>query len=166
MTTETSSPGFADQKTIKQQALSLLEHLIQTYPVAFRPFGERELKPLKLGIHKDLAPIVKDWGYDKAVLRRAMGLYTRQLCYQLALLKGEHRIDLEGKPAGEISDVHRQTAQEKVELIRAKRKQSEENRKPPHKHRGKHENKPAAAKSINEKAVKALQRKLTRKASV
>ena len=166
MTTETSSPGSADQKKIKQQALSLLEHLIRTYPVAFRPFGEANLKPLKLGIHKELAPIVKDWGYDGPVLRRAMGLYTRQLRYQLAILESGHRIDLEGQPAGEISDDHRRTAQEKVEFIRAKRKQSEEMRKAQRKNRPKQGNKPAAARSVNEKAVEALQRKLTRKASV
>jgi sRNA-binding protein len=108
---------------LREQANGLLERLIEVYPAAFFPVSERQIRPLKLGIHKDLTQIVKDWGYDRVVLRYTLGGYTRRLRYQLALLNSPHRVDLAGNAAGEITAEHRQIAQDKVALIREKRKQ-------------------------------------------
>ena len=125
MTPETTQPPANQPPILPEQARALLERLIQTYPAAFLPFSERRVQPLKIGIYKDLVPIIKAWGYETTVLRYALRNYTRPLRYQLALLKAPHRIDLQGEPAGEISPTHRQTAQEKVNLIREKRKQNQ-----------------------------------------
>lgn len=172
MNTESIPPPSDARPTTKEQALALLERLVETYPTAFRPFGEREIRPLKLGIHKDLMPAIREWGFSAAALKYAMGMYTRQLRYQFALLKSDGRIDLQGEAAGEISEAHRQTARAKVDLITAKRKQSRESRSPNDQPKGRPKGgrrpqKPRpAVPEVNENAVAALQQKLNRKASV
>ncbi len=112
----------------RERARALLERLSETFPDAFRPPGDRSLKPLKLHIHKDLLPAIKDWGFDAVAMKYALGMYTRQLRYQIALLGNAQRIDLQGQPAGEVSEAHREKAREQVELIREKRKKSQEAR--------------------------------------
>lgn len=112
----------------RERAKVLLERLMEAYPLAFRPPGDRSLKPLKLHIHKDLLSVVKDWGFDVPAMKYALGMYTRQLRYQIALLDNPQRVDLQGQPAGEVSEAHRERAREKVELIREKRKQGQEAR--------------------------------------
>lgn len=165
MNSDTSASNSASRPMLKEQAASLLEQLFQTYPAVFRPFGERELRPLKLGIHKDLAPIVREWGYSVAVLKYAMGMYTRQARYQFALLKNDYRVDLHGEPAGEITEAHRQTAQEKVDLIMAKRKKTQEAHKAANRQRPKKPKPAASPKGVSERKLAALQEKLSKKAS-
>jgi len=148
---------------LKNQAKALLERLTQTYPVAFLAFGKPQVKPLKLGIHKELLPIISNWGYNKNVLKYALGMYTRQLRYQLALAKCRHRIDLLGEPAGEISDANRQTAQEKVDIIREKRRQSQGTRHNPKRSKANLPKKPDPEQGVSEKAFAALKEKLTGK---
>ncbi|MDX1655801.1 MAG: ProQ/FinO family protein [Candidatus Competibacteraceae bacterium] len=117
------------QKKVRpwEKAKELLERLTQAYPAAFRPLGER-ISPLKLGVHKELAPVVQQWGYDQQVLKCAMSLYTRHLRYQTALAKAAHRIDLNGEAAEEISEEHREKAREQVNVIQEKRRQSRKTR--------------------------------------
>jgi len=161
MPNDIAPPSSHEQPNLREQSKALLERLIETYPIAFLPLGKSHVQPLKLGIHKELVPIIKEWGYEVAVLRYTLGGYTRQLRYQMALLKNSHRIDLQGEPAGEISEVHRQTAQEKVSLIQEKRRrnrvaastQIRQRRPQP----------AAAANGVSEEALVALQKKLTGK---
>ncbi len=123
MIEETITPDSKAQTVAPEHAKALLERLIQAYPAAFFPFSERQVKPLKIGIYKDLMPVIKEWGYQVTVLKYVLRNYTRPLRYQLALLQAPHRIDLQGEPAGEVSPDHRQIAQEKANLIKEKRKQ-------------------------------------------
>ena len=125
MTEETMTPAATAPAIAPEHAKALLERLIQAYPAAFFPFSERQVKPLKIGIYKDLIPVIKEWGYQTTVLKYVLRNYTRPLRYQLALLKAPHRIDLQGEPAGEITPAHRQIAQEKANLIKEKRKQNQ-----------------------------------------
>ena len=125
MTEETMTPAATAPAIPPEHAKALLERLIQAYPAAFFPFSERQVKPLKIGIYKDLMPVIKEWGYQTTVLKYVLRNYTRPLRYQLALLKAPHRVDLQGDSAGEISPVHRQIAQEKANLIKEKRKQNQ-----------------------------------------
>jgi sRNA-binding protein len=140
-----------------------MDRLVQTYPGVFFPFNERQVKPLKLGIHKDLAPVIKEWGYEVIVLKYALGGYTRQLRYQMALLKSGHRINLQAEPAGEITEAHRQTAQDKVALIKEKRKQTRSMQEPQASEPRPKATKPA--KAVNAKAIAALQKRLSKKAA-
>ena len=123
MTEETTDAANAAKPPLKTQSQALLKQLMETYPAAFIPFSERTVKPLKLGIHKDLKPLVAAWGFEAAALKIALSLYTRALRYQVALLKESHRIDLQGELADEISDANRETARAQIKLIKEKRKQ-------------------------------------------
>jgi sRNA-binding protein len=140
-----------------------MDQLVQTYPGVFFPYNERRVKPLKLGIHKDLAPVIKEWGYEVIVLKYALGGYTRQLRYQMALLKSSHRIDLQAEPAGEITEAHRQTAQEKVVFIKERRKQTrsvqETKASKPHLKTSK------PTKTVSAKSIAELQKRLSKKAA-
>jgi sRNA-binding protein len=164
MTEEIITPDPNKVPTVAPEHVkALLERLIQAYPAAFLPFSERQVKPLKIGIYKDLMPVIKEWGYPAMVLKSVLRNYTRPLRYQLALLKAPHRIDLQGEPAGEISSEHRQIAQEKANLIKEKRKQHP----PPSKAtpgRPRRPRDPSAERRVNDAKLAALQQKLSTKA--
>lgn len=81
-------------------------------------FAGNAAKPLKLRIQADLkerAPGV----FTKAVLSAFLRRHTGTTAYLIALTKAEHRFDLDGQPAGEITDEHRQVAQEELDRRRA-----------------------------------------------
>lgn len=119
---EADAASEAGKPSAREQSRQLLGRLVETYPKAFFPLSARQVHPLKLGIHKDLQPVIKDWGYEPLALKLALAAYIRQLRYQISITKEAQRVDLTGAPAGEISDEHRQKAQEQVETIRATRK--------------------------------------------
>ena len=163
MTEETITPDSKAPIVAPEHAKALLKRLIEAYPAAFFPFSERQVKPLKIGIYKDLMPVIKEWGYQAAALKYVLRNYTRPLRYQLALLKAPHRIDLQGEPAGEITPDHRQIAQEKANLIKEKRKQQQpDSRASPGRPRRSRE--PSAELRVNDAKLIALQQKLSTKA--
>lgn len=66
-------------------------------------------KPLKLRIQADIqerAPGI----FTKQVLSAFLRRYTGGTSYLMASAKASHRFDLDGAPAGELSDEHRQAA--------------------------------------------------------
>lgn len=72
-------------------------------------------KPLKLRIQQDIqqrAPGLLTRGSLSAFFRR----HTTSTGYLIAMTKSAHRFDLDGQPAGELSDEHKQAAQ--AELTR------------------------------------------------
>lgn len=109
---------------LRDQAKALLARLTETYPAAFPPSSQRTIQPLMVGIHKQLLPVIREWGYDRNLLRMALALHTRQLRYQHAILHSPQRVDLQGQAAGEVRDEDRQLAQKKVEEIQARRQQA------------------------------------------
>lgn len=81
-------------------------------------FAGNVAKPLKLRIQADIkerAPGV----FTKAVMSAFLRRHTGTTAYLIALTKAEHRVDLDGQPAGEITDEHRQVAQEELDRRRA-----------------------------------------------
>lgn len=81
-------------------------------------FAGNVAKPLKLRIQADIkerAPGV----FTKAVMSAFLRRHTGTTAYLIALTKAEHRFDLDGQPAGEITDEHRQVAQEELDRRRA-----------------------------------------------
>jgi len=82
-------------------------------------------KPLKLRIQADIqerAPGVFTKRSLSAFLRR----HTGSTSYLVALTKAAHRFDLDGQPAGEITDEHREAAQQELARRRELRQQREQ----------------------------------------
>lgn len=119
------SPEATDETSLRQQSSALLDLLVETYPTVFLPFTARQVKPLKIGIHKDLETTIKAWGFSTPVLKIALSRYTRARRYQVALLKETQRLDLEGQEAGEVSDENREIAQNRINELNEKRKQQQ-----------------------------------------
>jgi len=87
------------------------ELLRQHFPALFAG----PARPLKLRIQQDIqqrAPGVFSRGTLSAFFRR----HTGSTGYLISLTKASHRFDLDGQPAGELSDEHKQAAQ--AELTR------------------------------------------------
>jgi len=117
-----TTPG---ESSLREQSSALLDRLVETYPAAFFPFTTRQVKPLKIGIHKDLEANIREWGFSPAVLKIALSRYTRARRYQVAILKEPQRFDLQGQEAGEVSDENRQIAQTRIDELNEKRKQQQ-----------------------------------------
>lgn len=68
----------------------------------------REGRPLALGIHKAIMERMPD--LDTAQLRLAMRIHTASTRYLKALLATRERFDLDGNPAGEVTEEQRAVA--------------------------------------------------------
>jgi hypothetical protein len=102
--------------------------LAELFPALFRG----EAKPLKLRIQADIqerAPGV----FTKQVLSAFLRRHTGTTSYLVAASKAKQRFDLDGNPAGEFSEEHRQVALEELARRRgnqqAKREQEEAGRR-------------------------------------
>lgn len=78
-------------------------------------FGAGVALPVKLRIQVDLQERAPGL-FTRKVLSGYLHRHTTSTAYLKALLASPHRFDLEGQPAGEISDEHRQAAE--AELAR------------------------------------------------
>jgi ProP effector len=95
-----------------------LEACTQALKAQFPALFEGPAKPVKLRIQADIqarAPGV----FSKKSLSIFLHRHTNSTAYLLALTQAPHRFDLDGAPAGEISDEHRQVALEEVKRRRA-----------------------------------------------
>ena len=63
-------------------------------------FDWRRPQPLKLNIHQDLMAA----GHDRIVVKRALGRYCKADRYRRALQTDAPRIDLQGQPAGAVTE--------------------------------------------------------------
>lgn len=70
-------------------------------------------KPVKLRVQVDIQAAAPG-EFTKPALSAFLRRHTGSTSYLLALVKAPHRFDLDGQPAGEISDEHRQVAQEEL----------------------------------------------------
>lgn len=102
--------------------------LKQRFPALFAG----QPKPIKLHIQADIqarAPGV----FTKQVLSAFLRRHTGSRGYLLALTRSPHRLDLDGQPAGEVTDVHRQAAQEELkrreQMFLARRQEEDEQRR-------------------------------------
>ncbi|MEI2804520.1 MAG: ProQ/FINO family protein [Albidovulum sp.] len=71
--------------------------LAEAYPACFD--WERP-RPLKLNIHRDLMAA----GHDRIAVKRALGRYCKADRYRRALQTDAPRIDLQGRPAGAVTE--------------------------------------------------------------
>jgi sRNA-binding protein len=79
-----------------------IELLCERFPRAFFMF-ERRRVPLKIGIHDDIVAILGD-ALDHNLLGPALRFYTSNFGYRRAQKEGVPRIDLNGDPAGTVSE--------------------------------------------------------------
>ena len=90
--------------------------LAELFPALFNPRAAP--KPLKLRIQADIqqrAPGI----FSKKVLSIFLHRYTTHGAYLIAITKAPHRFDLDGAPAGDLTDEHRQAARAELERRRA-----------------------------------------------
>lgn len=83
----------------------LFRHLSAKWPAAFNSKAPR---PLKIGIHHDIRALDGELSEDE--LRRALRAYATMPRYLARLDAGAVRVDLDGEPAGVVSDADAATA--------------------------------------------------------
>lgn len=83
----------------------LIAYLSELFPACFIAAGEA--LPLKIGIFQDLAArLADDTRVSKTLLRSALRQYTSSWRYLHGLRPGVLRVDLDGNPAGELTEEH------------------------------------------------------------
>ena len=94
------------------------QQLKQSFPALF--VGAP--KPLKLRIQLDIQQRAPG-AYTKQALSAFFRRYTGSTSYLQAVANGKQRFDLDGQPAGEITDEHRQVARDELARRRANHEQ-------------------------------------------
>ncbi|WP_018236930.1 ProQ/FINO family protein [Ensifer sp. BR816] len=89
-----------------KSASALFRHLSEKWPNAF---NAKLPKPLKIGIRQDIRAL--DGELSDEELGRALRAYTRTDKYLANMRAGAARVDLNGNPAGEVSEGDATTAQ-------------------------------------------------------
>lgn len=123
-TAQSAQPAPAGEPTVADTKARLAE----LFPALFRG----EPKPLKLRIQADIQERAPG-EFTKQVLSAFLRRHTGTTSYLIAASKAKQRFDLDGQPAGEFSEEHRQVALEELARRRgnqqAKREQEEAGRR-------------------------------------
>src|SRR5262249_4418991 len=109
-------PAQLDKYQTIAAAISLLAEL---YPKCFSVYEGRR-RPLKLGIHLDIQAAL-DGAITPAELHRALGFYCSNPAYLAQTRKGAWRVDLNGEPAGAVTDDEEAHARETLTRIETKK---------------------------------------------
>ncbi|CAK0740526.1 ProP effector [Gammaproteobacteria bacterium] len=89
--------------------------LFERFPAAFTETLE-QIKPLKIGIHEDLAATLPN--LDPKIIPKLLHNYCGKSRYLVALAEGRPRIDLEGNVVGEVSEEIRKESSKELERRR------------------------------------------------
>lgn len=89
--------------------------LAELFPACF---AATPPQPLKLRIQADIQERAPNT-FTRKSLSAFLHRHTGSTAYLKALANAPHRIDLDGQPAGEVSDEHRQAAQQEVQRRKA-----------------------------------------------
>ncbi|MGN6829905.1 ProQ/FinO family protein [Paucibacter sp. M5-1] len=81
----------------------------QALKTQFPALFDGPVKPLKLRIQADIQERAPGQ-FSKQLLSAFLRRYTGGTAYLIALSKATHRFDLDGQPAGELADEHREAA--------------------------------------------------------
>lgn len=109
-----SAPAASPAKADDMSPAAAGDRLKQLFPALFTGGA----KPLKLRIQADIqerAPGV----FTKAVLSAFLRRHTGATSYLIAVSKGTQRFDLDGQPAGELTEEHRKVAADELTRRRA-----------------------------------------------
>lgn len=96
---------------------ALLKQWYQRYP---RTFFKGHTRPLKVGIHHDLAAR-EPW--PEKLVRRALAGYVNLPRYLKAVREGAERLDLDGEPAGSVDAQAAEHAKRKLERLQSERRE-------------------------------------------
>lgn len=95
------------------------------FPSAFAVYQNRR-RPLKVGIHLDLA----ERGHAGSAVRQALGHYAGNVGYLKAMQAGAARVDLDGQPAGEVTEAEAEAARQVLVERRADKRRGAKRSKP------------------------------------
>ena len=95
--------------------VKMMHSLCESFPAAFNVSGP---KPLKLHIDKDL---LANGHLSQDVIGQGLACYTGRARYLDSLTVGATRIDLEGKPAGTVSERHAGDAKHRLAALQKRR---------------------------------------------
>ena len=145
---ETQDKAPAKKKTEAQRKKEFeanrkaMDELCELYPEAFNP---RQPKPLKIGIHEDLAA---DGKLSKTRIRRALNVYVRLRSYYACMTEGTDRVNIDGTPAGSVTAEEAGHAKEKLDTIDKRRAERNKNKPAP-----KRKSKPQPNKQVKEQRM-------------
>lgn len=114
MTDDTQAPEAA--KPPHKPPAEILAEFRERFPKAF-PAEPDPPVPLAIRVHKQLTSL----GYPFMAVRKALALHVGTPAYLKALAAGGVRVNLDGGPAGEVSEEHRELARAQLEAPAAKR---------------------------------------------
>ena len=112
-TPEPTKPVVPDLSPVECAA-----RLAELFPALFAPAPNTPPKPIKLRIQADIQARAPGL-FSRRSLSPFLHRHTTSTAYLRALVGSPHRFDLDGAPAGEVSDEHRQAAQLELERRRA-----------------------------------------------
>ena len=120
---ETNTNRTAERSRARQRAwhtarVDTLLTLRQKFPKAFARLSDYKRRPLKIGIHLDIAAALPD--LDPIGISRALRFYVSDIRYHRACIEGAERIDLDGNPAGVVSQTEAGNSARSVASIEAK----------------------------------------------
>ncbi len=106
-----------------EETLADLELLQQHFPRAFPPKGKAVVKPLQVNIAPKLEDALKQQGCELGVsrIKRVLGFWCSRKFYLKAIIREQHRVDLNGQIIEDVTEAEKASAQAKVESINLQR---------------------------------------------
>ena len=98
----------------------LLKQWYSRYPKAF---FKAHTRPLQIGIHEALID-AEPW--SARLIRRTLACYVNLPRYMKSVRPGAQRVDLEGQPAGQVTEEEALHAREQLKQLQARQKSREE----------------------------------------
>jgi sRNA-binding protein len=111
---QTPAPAAEKPPVPQMTPAECAQQLKERFPALFTG----PAKPLKLRIQADIQERAPGL-FTKPVLSAFLRRHTGSTSYLIALTKAPHRFDLDGQPAGEISEEHRKAATDELARRRA-----------------------------------------------
>jgi sRNA-binding protein len=106
-----------------EETLADLEILQQYFPKAFPPKGKAVVKPLQVNIVPILEEALKKHGcaLGTSRIKRALGFWCSRKFYLKAVIREQHRVNLNGHSVEDVTEAEKASAQTKVESINLQR---------------------------------------------
>jgi ProP effector len=123
---EIKPPPISPQEARKRRrdaVNALWNRLAETYPAAIARRNQAPLHPLKIGIDHDIREQCPD--VPLRTHREFIRRYVGQVGYLRLLIAGTARVDLDGNPAGIVTDEHAQNAAERLAQLRKHNKRQD-----------------------------------------
>lgn len=95
--------------------IDTLKWLASTFPEAFNT--ERRVRPLKIGIMQDILDYIEKHrpeNISKTKIRQVVVMFTRRMEYLVCLKCRNHRVDLDGQFAGQVTEEEAEKAAAKI----------------------------------------------------